>query len=33
MKEMDRRYKIFQEVGARNIEGYNEASGFQALHI
>ncbi len=31
MQEMDRRYKIFQEIGVKNIEGYNEASGFQAL--
>ena len=29
--EMERRYKLFAEVGARNIEGYNEMSGFQAL--
>jgi len=29
--EMDRRYKLFAEVGARNLEGYNELSGFQAL--
>lgn len=29
--EMDRRYKLFAEVGARNIDGYNELSGFQAL--
>ena len=31
MAEMDRRYKLFQSVGVRNITGYNEASGFQAL--
>lgn len=31
MAEMDRRYKLFQSVGARNIQGYNELSGFQAL--
>jgi len=31
MAEMDRRYKLFAEVGARNIDGYNEMSGFQAL--
>lgn len=31
MGEMDRRYKIFSEVGARNIAAYNELSGFQAL--
>ncbi len=29
--EMDRRYKLFQSVGVRNIQGYNEMSGFQAL--
>lgn len=29
--EMDRRYKAFAEVGARNIDQYNEMSGFQAL--
>lgn len=29
--EMERRYKIFAERGVRNIEGYNELSGFQAL--
>lgn len=29
--EMDRRYKLFQQVGVRNIQGYNEMSGFQAL--
>jgi DNA segregation ATPase FtsK/SpoIIIE, S-DNA-T family len=31
MAEMDRRYKLFAEAGARNLEGYNEMSGFQAL--
>ncbi len=31
MAEMDRRYKQFAEAGARNIDGYNEMSGFQAL--
>ncbi|MDD2822683.1 MAG: DNA translocase FtsK [Candidatus Daviesbacteria bacterium] len=31
MAEMDRRYKTFQAVGVRNIQGYNEMSGFQAL--
>jgi len=30
-QEMDRRYKIFSEVGVRNLEAYNELSGFQAL--
>ncbi len=29
--EMDRRYKVFAEVGVRNLESYNEQSGFQAL--
>lgn len=31
LSEMDRRYKLFSEAGARNIEAYNEMSGFQAL--
>ncbi len=31
MAEMDRRYKLFQSVGVRNISSYNEMSGFQAL--
>ncbi len=31
MSEMDRRYQQFAEVGVRNIDGYNELSGFQAL--
>ncbi len=31
MSEMDRRYKLFQQVGVRNIQAYNEMSGFQAL--
>ncbi len=31
ISEMDRRYKLFAEVGVRNIEGYNELSGFSAL--
>ncbi|MBI4059007.1 DNA translocase FtsK [Candidatus Microgenomates bacterium] len=31
MAEMDRRYKLFAQVGARNIESFNELSGFQAL--
>ncbi len=30
-KEMDNRYKLFQSVGVRNIQGYNEMSGFQSL--
>lgn len=29
--EMERRYKLFAQAGARNIESYNEISGFQAL--
>lgn len=31
MAEMERRYKLFQSVSVRNISGYNEMSGFQAL--
>ncbi len=31
MSEMDRRYKIFAETGVKNIDAYNELSGFQAL--
>jgi S-DNA-T family DNA segregation ATPase FtsK/SpoIIIE len=31
MAEMDRRYKQFAQAGARNIDSYNEAAGFQAL--
>ncbi|MBI4099572.1 DNA translocase FtsK [Candidatus Microgenomates bacterium] len=31
MSEMERRYKLFASVGVRNIEGYNELAGFQAL--
>ncbi len=31
MGEMDRRYKTFAERGVRNIDSYNELSGFQAL--
>ena len=31
MQEMDRRYKQFAEVGVRNIDSFNELSGFQAL--
>lgn len=31
MEEMERRYKLFAEASVRNIEIYNEASGFQAL--
>jgi len=29
--EMERRYKLFAEVNARNIDQYNDLSGFQAL--
>ena len=29
--EMNRRYKLFAEVNARNIDQYNEMSGFQAI--
>lgn len=31
ISEMERRYKTFASVGVRNIDGYNELSGFQAL--
>jgi S-DNA-T family DNA segregation ATPase FtsK/SpoIIIE len=31
MAEMDKRYKIFAERGVRNVDSYNELSGFQAL--
>lgn len=31
MREMDRRYQLFAQAGARNIDTYNEMSGFQAL--
>lgn len=30
-QEMERRYKLFGSIGARNIDSYNEMSGFQAL--
>lgn len=29
--EMERRYKTFASAGVRNIDGYNEVAGFQAL--
>ncbi len=29
--EMERRYKTFTEVGAKNIESYNNAAGFQSM--
>jgi len=32
VKEMDKRYKMFVEVGVRNIEEYNELSGFTAMN-
>ncbi|MBI5465128.1 DNA translocase FtsK [Candidatus Gottesmanbacteria bacterium] len=31
LSEMDRRYKLFASNRVRNIDGYNELSGFQAL--
>lgn len=31
LSEMERRYKLFSQAGTRNIDGYNEMSGFQAL--
>lgn len=31
ISEMDRRYKLFAQVGVRNIDSYNQLSGFQAL--
>ena len=31
IQEMDRRYKLFAENGVRNIDSYNEMSGFNAL--
>lgn len=31
MHEMDSRYKLFAQAGARNITSYNEMSGFQAM--
>lgn len=30
VSEMERRYKVFQEAGVRNLEDYNRKSGFQA---
>ncbi len=30
--EMENRYKKFTEVGVKNIEGYNNLSGFQQMH-
>jgi len=31
LAEMERRYKLFASTGVRNIDGYNELAGFQAL--
>lgn len=31
LTEMDRRYKLFAEAGVRNIDSFNQMSGFQAL--
>ena len=31
ISEMERRYKLFSQAGVRNIDGYNQMSGFQAL--
>jgi S-DNA-T family DNA segregation ATPase FtsK/SpoIIIE len=31
VSEMERRYKLFEQAKARNIDAYNEKSGFQAL--
>ncbi len=31
VSEMERRYKLFSEVGAKNIEGYNNMAAFQSL--
>ncbi len=31
INEMEHRYKLLAEVGARNIDAYNELSGFQAM--
>jgi S-DNA-T family DNA segregation ATPase FtsK/SpoIIIE len=31
VNEMEKRYKLFAEVGVRNIAAYNDLSGFQAL--
>lgn len=29
--EMERRYRLFEEMGVKNIAGYNDLSGFQAM--
>lgn len=31
LSEMDRRYELFEDAGTRDIDAYNELSGFQAL--
>ena len=31
VSEMERRYKVFAEVGAKNIDSYNDMAGFQSL--
>ena len=31
VEEMERRYKTFTDVGAKNIEAYNNAAGFQSM--
>ncbi len=31
LKEMDKRYSKFADAGVKNIDGYNELSGFQAI--
>lgn len=31
LKEMDKRYTKFAEAGVKNLEGYNELAGFQAI--
>ncbi len=31
VSEMERRYKLFTEVGAKNIESYNNMAGFQSI--
>ena len=31
VSEMENRYKMFTEVGAKNIEGYNNMAGFQSI--
>ncbi len=31
VSEMERRYKVFTEIGAKNIESFNDMSGFQSM--